>query len=112
MSVTDTNVVDMIGTIPDTDLVVLSISDHLEWGAQSAEHLLMLQNKINTYLRFIESGEIYTAFPSSKGKSVVVRVYFKYEPDDMGNQFMSRAEEVLRGAGIELQTARVGSELH
>jgi len=112
MSVTDTNVVDTIGTMPDKDLVVLSISDHLEWGEQSGEHLLMIQNKINTYLRFIESGEIYTAFPSSKGKAVAVRVYFKYEPDEMGRQFVSRAEEVLRGAGIELQTARVSSELH
>ncbi|WP_367305238.1 DUF6572 domain-containing protein [Burkholderia multivorans] len=32
MSVIDTNVVDVIGTVPDSNLVVLSISDHLEWG--------------------------------------------------------------------------------
>jgi hypothetical protein len=98
--------------MPDTNMVVLSISDHLSWGAQSGEHLVLLQSKINTYLRFIESGEIYVTFPTSKGKPIAVRVYFKEEPDDMGHQFLNRAREVLRGAGIELQTARVGGDLH
>jgi hypothetical protein len=112
MSVADSNVVDAIGTMPDTEIVVLSISDHLGWGEQAGEHLLLLQSKINKYLQFIESDEIYTSFPSSKGKPIAVRVYFKYEPDDMGRQFLSRAEEVLRGAGIELQTARVATDLN
>jgi hypothetical protein len=110
MSVTDTNVVDAIGTPPDTDLVVLSISDHLGWGEEAGEHLMLLQSKINTYLRFIESGEIYTSFPSSKGKSIAVRVYLKYEPDDMGRNFLSKAEEVLRGGGVEFQTVLVSKD--
>ncbi|WP_407059149.1 DUF6572 domain-containing protein [Ralstonia syzygii subsp. celebesensis] len=38
-------------------------------GENSEEHLLLLQEKINCYLRFIESGEIYNSFPSAEGRS-------------------------------------------
>lgn len=112
MSVTDANVIDAIGTVAETGVVVLSVADHLEWGNQADEHLIALQNKLNTYLRFIESGEIYTSFPSAKGKEIAVRVYFKYEPDDSGRHFMAEAEDVLRGAGIGLQAARLTSDPH
>lgn len=108
MSIIDTEVVDAIGTMPDTNLVVLSISDHLEWGDQTGQHLLLLQNKINTYLRFVESGEVFTAFPSAQGKKIAVRIYFKHEPDDLAKNFLEKIGNVLCGAGFELQTVCVG----
>jgi len=56
MSITETKVVDIIA-VPEwePDNVVLVITDHLEWGdkAQQGEHLLLLQEKINTYIAFI-----------------------------------------------------------
>lgn len=61
MSMTETNVVDIIA-VPDwePENVVLVITDHLEWGdkAQQGEHLLLLQEKMNTYIASIESGEL------------------------------------------------------
>lgn len=61
MSMTETNVVDIIA-VPDwePENVVLVITDHLEWGdkAQQGEHLLLLQEGMNTYIASIESGEL------------------------------------------------------
>lgn len=109
MSIIDTEVVDAVGSLPNTQLVVLSISDHLEWGDQTNQHLLLLQNKINTYLRFIESGEIYTTFPAAIGKKFAIKIFFKYEPDAAAYIFLSKVESILSEAEIELQTELIPS---
>ncbi|WP_086004923.1 DUF6572 domain-containing protein [Ralstonia solanacearum] len=105
MSIVDSNVVDMIG-IPSDDLslVVMGISDHLAWGGNSEEHLLLLQEKINCYLRFIESGEIYNSFPSAEGKVPVIEVIAKFEmTDGRAKDFLFAAKSVLADSGIELR---------
>lgn len=104
MTILDSNTVDVIGTISDKNLTVLSISDHLEWEIHKTnEHLILLQDKINTYLRYIESGEIYTSFPSAKGKGFVIRIYFKHEPNFEALTFISHATPILRDAGVGLE---------
>ncbi|WP_197325802.1 DUF6572 domain-containing protein [Ralstonia solanacearum] len=105
MSIVDSNVVDMIG-IPSDDLslVVMGISDHLAWGEDSEEHLILLQEKINCYLRFIESGEIYNSFPSSVGKAPVIEIIAKFQmTDDRAKDFFSAAKRVLAASGIDLR---------
>ncbi|AZE49567.1 hypothetical protein C4K04_3898 [Pseudomonas chlororaphis] len=103
MSVTDAKIIDMWG-IPkwDESKIVLAISDHLEWGdkTQQGEHLLLLQEKINTYIAFIESGEIYTEIPGALGKSPIIRVFGLYELPEQGELFIDRVTEVLKDVGI------------
>lgn len=73
MSIQDVKKIDSIGIPNDSqDTVSLAISDHLVWDEPIEEHLYTLQEKINSYVAFIESGEIYDAFPESKGKSVKI----------------------------------------
>jgi hypothetical protein len=103
MSVTDAKIIDMWG-IPkwDNSKIILGITDHLEWGdkAQQGKHLLVLQEKINTYIAFIESGEIYTEIPGALGKSPVIRVHGKYELPEQGEIFIDRVAETLKEVGI------------
>ncbi|WP_339521621.1 DUF6572 domain-containing protein [Pseudomonas sp. EL_65y_Pfl2_R96] len=103
MSVTDAKIIDMWG-IPkwDNSKIILGITDHLEWGekAEQGEHLLVLQEKINTYIAFIESGEIYTEIPGAQGKSPVIRVHGKYELPEQGEMFIDRVAETLKEVGI------------
>ncbi|CAH0156632.1 hypothetical protein GRW89_17525 [Pseudomonas moraviensis] len=103
MSLTDPNIIDMWG-IPKSDsgAIILGIADHLEWGNKTlqAEHLLALQRKINGYIAFIESGEIYNKIPAALGKSLVIRVYGKYEVSEQGELFFERVAELLRKMGI------------
>ena len=106
MSVTDPKTIDMWG-IPkwDNSKIVLGIADHLPWEgkAEQGEHLLALQEKINTYVAFIESGEIYTEIPGALGKSPIIRVQGKYELSEQGEMFIDQATDVLRQANIELE---------
>lgn len=78
MSVDQTNVIDAIGIDNVTGDLVLTIADHREWKECSNEHLLLLQEKLNTYLRFVESGEISQTYMDAKDRSVLIDVVCKY----------------------------------
>lgn len=103
MSVTEAKTIDMWG-IPkwDNNKIILGIADHLEWGdrTQQGEHLLVLQEKINNYIAFIESGEIYTEIPGAIGKSPVIRIQGKYELSEQGELFVDSVAETLKEVGI------------
>lgn len=106
MSITESKVVDIIA-IPEwePDNVVLVISDHLEWGdkPQQGEHLLLLQEKINTYIAFIESGELLESYPPAKGKNPKIRINGLYELPKQGESFIDRVTEILKGVGIGME---------
>ena len=102
MSVEDAKTVDAIHVDTPSGDVVLTIADHLEWDKKN-EHLLILQDKINTYLRFIESGEIDSAYPEAIGRKRIVTLVVKYPPNDLAREFLERASSVLLGAGIDFR---------
>ncbi len=108
MSVENTAVVDAIGVEQDSGKVILTISDHLDWSDER-EHLVALQEKINTYRRFIESGEIDETYPDALGRTRVIDVVTKHRPSNGAQEFFRRATAVLHDAGVELRT-RVLSE--
>jgi len=102
MSVEQTNVVDAIGIERDSDRAVMTITDHLPFGARDEERLLLLQDKLNAYLAFIESGELLEAYPDACGRKVTVEIVFKHEPIGPALAFLERAQKVMASAGIPL----------
>lgn len=106
MSISETKVVDIIA-LPEwePDTVVLVITDHLEWGdrVQQGEHLLLLQEKINTYIAFIESDELLESYPPAKGKKPKIRINGLYELPEQAEAFITRVTEILRGVGIAIE---------
>ncbi len=101
MSIDQTSVVDFVSTNKENE-VVLTVSDHLEWDEKN-EHLHLLQEKINAYLRFIESGEIYEEYPDAKGKKIIISVHAKFQPNEDGQTLISKMTEAVRAAGYEFQ---------
>ena len=69
MGVEQTTVIDAIGIDKVSGAVHLTIADALEWDA---DHLRLLQEKLNAYLAFVESGELYSAYPSAAERPVVL----------------------------------------
>jgi len=102
LSVDQTDVVDIVGIDRETGRVVLTISDHLDWS-DSIRHQSILQNKLNTYLAFVESGEILQQYPKAKDRPVVFEVVFQFPPDESGRAFLGRARQVIESAGFELR---------
>src|SRR5947207_3950194 len=98
MTVEDPGVVDIVGFAPNRDLVALTIADHLDWG-DSHRHLTILQEKLNRYLAFIESGELLRKFPNAEGLPVRIDVVFMYLPSREGEDFIMQADDICVKAG-------------
>ena len=99
MSIDQTGVVDAIGVDDSSGEVVLTITDRFKWGDN--KHLLMLQEKLNTYLSFVESGEILDTYPDSKGRNVLISLVCKYPPDENGLGFLNQVLSIVEGAGMK-----------
>jgi len=97
MSINQTRVVDIITTSLEGS-VVLTISDHLVWDA-SNNHLLILQEKLNAYLSFIESGELLETYPDARGRDVLISIQMKFAPVGDAIEFLNRTKTTLNNAG-------------
>ncbi|MDP9512930.1 MULTISPECIES: DUF6572 domain-containing protein [Pseudomonas chlororaphis group] len=103
MSITNPKVIDFWAIPKDPpDSLLLVMTDHLEWGnkAEQGEHLLLLQEKINSYIAFIEGGQIYTEIPGAYGKYPIIQVVGLYELPEQAEYFMARVTETLNDVGI------------
>ena len=99
MGVEQAAVIDFIGIDKMSGAVHLTITDSLEWGA---DHLRLLQEKLNAYLAFVESGELYSVYPGAAGRPVVLDVRLRYRPDADATLFLERAAALIAGAGLSL----------
>lgn len=103
MSIDQTNVIDAIGVDNQTGEVVLTIADQLEWTGSDNEHLLLLQEKLNTYLRFVESGEIMKVYPDAKERTVIIDVTCKHALTESARNFFTQVSPIVSGAGMSLR---------
>ncbi len=102
MSIEQSDKVDFIGINKELNTATLVISDHLDWTI-SDSHLEMLQDKLNGYLSFIESNEIYDAYPKAKGKDIIIEVIGKYPLNEEAEEFYRQVNEMIGDAGIDLR---------
>lgn len=99
MSVVDTDSIDAIGLDKEARRVFLSIIDPLVWDQENV-HLFTLQEKINTYLHFIESGELLKAMPDSEGFDIAIELILKHMPTDEAITFFDKSMQILFDKGI------------
>ena len=107
MTVKQTRSVDWLGLEKDTGNIILTVVDDLDWVNES-EHLLALQEKLNTYLAFIESGEVFVRLVDTVGADVVrttpikISILAKYSPTAKARAFIEYAQKTFRDAGFQL----------
>lgn len=101
MSVEQIDKIDVISNSPNGK-VELTIADHLEWNDEE-RHLLILQEKLNSYINFIESGQILEDYPNAINKEIVISVVMKYTPTKRPLIFLSDCEMFMKNAGLEFK---------
>lgn len=99
MAVDDKNVIDLVSINPEGK-AVLTISDHLEWNIENG-HLLILQDKINSYVDVIVSGQLYESYPEAKNRDFVIQLVMKYLPNEDGRKFLDIINKFLEDNGYE-----------
>ncbi|MCR5146220.1 MAG: hypothetical protein K6B70_02590 [Clostridia bacterium] len=97
MSVVDRKVIDF--GHEDDDKVTICISDHIPWKPDEIKaHIEVLQDKINDYLEFIESGQIYEDF-GGKGKTPNIKVIFCHEPVQEVLEYLNKIKSIVVDRG-------------
>ncbi len=102
------NLIDSIIIDREFGICTLNIIDPLPW-TDDEDHLAGLQSTINNSLQYIESSEIYIAYPASRGMDLAIHVQFIYEPNEGAQQFLAEAQNVLDDVGYALTFGPLGS---
>jgi hypothetical protein len=103
MSIEEPQKIDIVATRPGSKEVRLVITDHLPWSSEGT-HLLLLQEKLNTYIAFVESGQLLklTSPKVPLDPEIIVVIVAKHPPTSAAETFLERVKEVLSGIGIGL----------
>ena len=109
MSIEQIDKIDFISTTPEGK-VDLTISDHLEWDEEN-NHLLILQNKLNAYLDFVQSGQILEDYPSAENNEITINVLMKYAPKEIALTFLNQCEKFVEEQGFKFKWEVVKEEL-
>jgi hypothetical protein len=103
MSVEQTDTVDFVSVDQVSNDLLFTISDHLAWDQGEGEHLLLLQKKVNAYLRFIESGEVVKKLPQARGRNVVINVVGQFPLSEKAKLFFEKATAAIQADGFTLK---------
>lgn len=99
MTVEESDTID-IYAFGEDGVLRLYISDHLPWGDD--EHLFLLQEKLNAYMAYVETGQHVRELPAARDAPVAIEVVAQHDPDAAARDFLFRAGEVVARAGIAL----------
>lgn len=102
MSLEQTSTVDAVGIESVTGHCVLTICDAFDWE-DSHNHLLTLQAKINSYLEFIQGGQICEAYPDSLGRRLVIDILFRFDLPNEAFAFLTAAANVAKQLEVDLR---------
>ncbi len=100
ITISESGVGDIVWGDRNSGECTLTISDHLEWT--DSEHLILLQEKLNSYLTYIESGEILGQYAMANENKIKINVVMLHEPSQEAIDFLRQASKVISEAGFGL----------
>lgn len=100
MSVEETWRIDIVATKPGSPEVRLVISDHLDWR-DFDRHCTLIQEKVNTYIAFVESGQLQRSYPTATEPfKVAVVLAVLHPPSPEGEGYLMRVGAFLSEIGM------------
>lgn len=106
MSLDKPEAIDAIGTEKDSGIIVLSLFDHWGWEDELG-HLLALQDKINMYLQFIESGQIKDEYSISSTGEIRIDVIAKYCAPEKAVKLFEIARAAASNLNVDIRYRHV-----
>jgi len=99
--ISETDILDAVAFDEEVRTELLVIYDHLDWNNE-AEHLYLLQEKINSYLIFIQDGQL--DLPQEQKKyldytnRIVIWIWFKHHPSKECLRFLNKTQRTINSA--------------
>jgi hypothetical protein len=110
MSILQTEKIDIVATKPNSSEVKLVVSDHLDWS-DVVGHFSLLQDKINTYIAFVESGQLERTkqphMPVNPNVTIVLAV--SREPTQEAMRLLGEVKVFLASINIDFALEVHGS---
>jgi len=101
MSVVDNKMVDGIALTDDKNGIILLITDHVDWSDEY-QHLVMLQEKINVYITFLEEKQ-YEEIYKEEIAYGVIEIHFLYDLSVNAEKFLQSVQNQVAELGIKIQ---------
>lgn len=107
MAVDNPNVVDGVAIDKDRNALCLLLTDHLAWEGKDAldeyEHLKLLQEKLNAYISFLESGQYKESYPNEEFSMAVIEIHFQYSVTDNCEKFLNTVQNQVGQYEIKIE---------
>lgn len=101
MSVIEKDKIDGIGKSKSNKELLFLITDHLDWSDERY-HLVTLQDKINSYVLYIESEQFKEIYPDDEFDFFTIEIHFKYPIIEKCSQFLDVVAKQLGQYGIKI----------
>ena len=107
MSVTESDIVDGIAIGSDEKTLIMLITDHLGWeGEFEFDHFVILQEKINSYLRFIQSKQYNEVFSDREFDFFVIEIRFLHDITDNCYKFLNTVANQVEPLNVRIEAKR------
>lgn len=102
MAVTEKDVVDSVAY--EDDFLFLQLYDHLDFeGKFEKDHMLMLQDKLNTYIWYIDSKQYREAYLGKEFNNYLIKNFFVFESSILCKEFIIHANKRLGNTNIKIE---------
>lgn len=101
MSVVESGAVDGIG-LAENETMKMLITDHLDWQDEY-KHLLILQEKINAYIGFCESGQYKEIYTDTSIKHIIFEIHFMFEPTQNTYRFLEQIPNRINELDLSIE---------
>ena len=80
----------------------LLITDHVDWRDEY-EHLVMLQEKINAYISFLENKEYEDIYRGENIMYGIIEIHFLYTLTANAERFLQSVQDQVAELGVKIQ---------
>lgn len=105
MAVTDSQTID--GIAYEMELLIMEIYDHLPFeGKFEFDHMDILQDKLNTYLWYIESEQYSGVYPNREFNKFIINIHFLYKPTVDCRKYIDNSNKklLISNSNIKIRT--------
>lgn len=92
LNVENTDTIDGLAYEQETSSLILLLADGMDWSDMN-RHLLLLQEKLNNYIWYIDSKQYEEKYPDVK--RIELRVSFLFQEPEICHKLLERAKQVL-----------------
>ncbi|MCM1098106.1 MAG: branched-chain amino acid ABC transporter substrate-binding protein, partial [Ruminococcus flavefaciens] len=99
MAIDNTNVIDGMGVDKNRKALCLLLTDHFAWNGNNSlseyDHLILLQEKINAYIRYLEAKQYEEQYPKEKIVMAIIEIHFKYNITENCEKFLNTVQNQI-----------------